>query len=54
VFIGENRLGVARNKGGAITALADQVEQAVLAEVLPIIEGAVSTLPELRHALERA
>ena len=40
--------------GCAITALADQVEQAVLAEVLPLIEGAVSSLPELRQALERA
>jgi hypothetical protein len=40
--------------GCAITALADQVEQAVLAEVLPLLEGAVSTLPELRQALERA
>jgi DNA invertase Pin-like site-specific DNA recombinase len=40
--------------GCAITALADQVEQGVLAEVLPLIEGAVSTLPELRQALERA
>jgi DNA invertase Pin-like site-specific DNA recombinase len=40
--------------GCAITALADQVEQAVLAEVLPILVGAVSTLPELRQALERA
>src|SRR5215211_549457 len=40
--------------GCAITALADQVEQAVLAEVLPLIEGAVSTVPELRQALERA
>jgi hypothetical protein len=26
----------------------------VLAEVLPLLEGAVSTLPELRQALERA
>ena len=41
-------------QGCAITALADQVEQAVLAEVLPIIERAVSSLPELRQALERA
>src|SRR5829696_6028025 len=40
--------------GCAITALADQVEQAMLAEVLPLIEGAVSSLPELRQALERA
>jgi hypothetical protein len=40
--------------GCAITALADQVERSVLAEVLPIIEGAVSTLPELQQALERA
>jgi DNA invertase Pin-like site-specific DNA recombinase len=40
--------------GCAITALADQVELAVLAEVLALIEGAVSTLPELRQALERA
>jgi hypothetical protein len=40
--------------GCAITALAEQVEQAVLAEVLPIIEGAMSTLPELQQALERA
>jgi DNA invertase Pin-like site-specific DNA recombinase len=40
--------------GCAITSLADQVEQAVLAEVLPLIEGAVSSLPELRQALERA
>src|SRR5215218_7618326 len=40
--------------GCAITALADQVEQVVLAEVLPLIEGAVSSLPELRQALERA
>src|SRR5215211_916618 len=40
--------------GCAITALADQVEQAVLAEVLPLIEGAVSTVPELQQALERA
>jgi site-specific DNA recombinase len=40
--------------GCASTALADQVEQTVLAEVLPIIEGAVSSLPELRQALERA
>jgi hypothetical protein len=40
--------------GCAVTALADQVEQAVLAEVLPLIDGAVSSLPELRQALERA
>jgi hypothetical protein len=40
--------------GCAITDLADQVERAVLAEVLPLLEGAVSTLPELRQALERA
>src|SRR5829696_925308 len=40
--------------GCAITALADQVERAVLAEVLPLLEGAVSSLPELRQALERA
>jgi DNA invertase Pin-like site-specific DNA recombinase len=40
--------------GCATTALADQVEQAVLAEVLPLIDGAVSSLPELRQALERA
>jgi hypothetical protein len=40
--------------GCAITALADQIEQAVLTEVLPLLECAVSTLPELRHALERA
>src|SRR5215216_880386 len=40
--------------GCAITSLADQVEQAVLAEVLPLIERAVSSLPELRQALERA
>jgi hypothetical protein len=40
--------------GCAITALADQVEHAVLAEVLPLIEGAVSTLPKLQQALERA
>jgi len=40
--------------GCAITALADQVEQAVLAEVLLLIEGAISTVPELRQALERA
>src|SRR5215212_6868735 len=40
--------------GCATTALADQVEQAVLAEVLPLLEGAVSTLPELRQTLERA
>jgi hypothetical protein len=32
----------------------DRVDAAVLAEVLPLIEGAVSTLPELREALERA
>jgi hypothetical protein len=40
--------------GCANAALADQVEQAVLAEVLPLIERAVSSLPELRQALERA
>src|SRR5215207_8766348 len=40
--------------GCAITALANQVEQAVLAEVLPLIERAVSSVPELRQALERA
>jgi hypothetical protein len=31
-----------------------RIDAAVLAEVLPLIEGAVSTLPELREALERA
>jgi site-specific DNA recombinase len=30
------------------SVLADQVEQAVLAEVLPLVEAAASTLPELR------
>jgi DNA invertase Pin-like site-specific DNA recombinase len=40
--------------GCAITSLADQVEQAVLEEVLPVIEGAVSAVPALRQALERA
>jgi hypothetical protein len=51
---GANLSGNAPVPGCAITALADQVEQAVLAEVLPLLEGAVSTLPELRQALERA
>src|SRR5215211_7860980 len=32
----------------------DRLDEAVLAEVLPLIEGAVSSLPELRQALERA
>src|SRR5829696_5779488 len=32
----------------------DRLDKAVLAEVLPLIEGAVSSLPELRQALERA
>ena len=36
------------------SALGDQVDEAVLAEVLPLIEAAVSSLPELREALERA
>jgi hypothetical protein len=51
---GANLVANAPVPGCAITALADQVEQAVLAEVLPLLEGAVSTLPELRQALERA
>ena len=41
-------------RGCATSALADQVDEAVLAEVLPLIETAVSALPELREALERA
>src|SRR5215217_2359355 len=32
----------------------DWIDEAVLAEVLPLIEGAVSSLPELWQALERA
>jgi hypothetical protein len=40
--------------GCQMTALADQVDAAVLAETHPVIETAVSSLPELRHALERA
>jgi DNA invertase Pin-like site-specific DNA recombinase len=32
----------------------DRLDEAVLAEVLPLVEGAVSSLPELRQALERA
>ncbi len=36
------------------SVLADQVEQAVLAEVLPLVEAAVFKLPELCEALERA
>jgi hypothetical protein len=44
-------IGAALVREGAV---ADQVEQAVLVEVLPVIEGAVSSLPELRQALEQA
>jgi DNA invertase Pin-like site-specific DNA recombinase len=40
--------------GCAITALADQVEQAVLAEVLLLIDRAIPSVPELRQAVERA
>src|SRR5215212_1310414 len=40
--------------GCSTSVLADQVDEAVLARVLPLIERAVSTLPELRQALERA
>jgi hypothetical protein len=36
------------------SALGDQVDEAVLLEVLPLIEIAVSALPELRDALETA
>jgi hypothetical protein len=36
------------------SALGDQVDEAVLAEVLPLIEIAVSAFPELRNALETA
>jgi site-specific DNA recombinase len=32
----------------------ERIDEAVLAEVLPLIEGAVSSFPELRQALERA
>src|SRR5215213_1765760 len=38
--------------GCSTSVLADQVDEAVLARVLPLIERAVSTLPELRQALE--
>jgi hypothetical protein len=41
-------------RGCATNTLANQVDEAVRAEVLPIIETAVSALPELREALERA
>jgi site-specific DNA recombinase len=65
---GKARIGHARsyrcssNNSGANTgtqsclssALAEHVDQAVLAEVLPLIETAVSAIPELREALERA
>jgi DNA invertase Pin-like site-specific DNA recombinase len=40
--------------GCETSALGWQLDEAVLAEVLPIVEAAVSTLPELREALERA
>jgi len=40
--------------GCSTSVLADQVDEAVLAGVLPLIERAVSTLPELREALELA
>jgi hypothetical protein len=40
--------------GCETSALGWQVDAAVLAEVLPLVEAAVSALPELREALERA
>jgi DNA invertase Pin-like site-specific DNA recombinase len=41
-------------RGCATNTLANQVDEAVRAEILPLIETAVSALPELREALERA
>jgi hypothetical protein len=41
-------------RGCATNTLANQVDEAVQAEMLPLIETAVSALPELREALERA
>lgn len=41
-------------RGCATSALTNQVDEAVQARVLPLIETAVSALPELRQALERA
>ena len=41
-------------RGCATSTLTDQVDEAVRAEILPLLETAVSPLPELREALERA
>jgi hypothetical protein len=41
-------------RGCASNTLANQVDEAVRAEILPLLETAVSALPELREALERA
>jgi hypothetical protein len=41
-------------RGCATNTLANQVDEAVRSEILPLIETAVSALPELREALERA
>jgi hypothetical protein len=41
-------------RGCATSTLINQVDEAVRAEVLPLLEGAVSSLPELRQALEWA
>ena len=43
-----------KTRGCLASALGVAVEEAVLAEVLPIIETAVSSLPELRDALDTA
>src|SRR5215217_6225636 len=49
------RHGAEDGKRGCYAELCgDRLDEAVLAEVLPLIEGAVSSLPELRQALERA
>ena len=41
-------------RGCATNTLANQVDAAVQAEMLPLVETAVSALPELRQALDRA
>jgi hypothetical protein len=49
------RNGTEPGKRACYTELhGDRLDEAVLAEVLPLIETAVSTLPELQEALERA
>src|SRR5829696_3843858 len=49
------RNGAEPGKRACYTELhGDRLDEAVLAEVLPLIETAVSTLPELQEALERA